>query len=193
MQCVEQSLMECPDPTPSNLVHGLLRQFHYPFNFFHYPFDFFHYPFDFFHYSFNFFHYPFDFFHYPFDFFHYLFNFFHYPFNFFHYPFNFFHYPYDFLHHPFNFLFMSVLQMGSNLVQIWIRPCKTFCRQLNWNLTISTLKMHYKVGSQMQQLKMHHDSENLQLANRHYLSFLARQELSIFVSQVTCTYIFKLL
>ena len=31
---------------------------------------------------------------------------------------------------------------------------------------------------------MHHDSENLQLANRHYLSFLARQELSIFVSQV---------
>lgn len=25
MQCVEQSLMQCPDPTPSNLVHGLLR------------------------------------------------------------------------------------------------------------------------------------------------------------------------
>lgn len=25
MQCVERSLMQCPDPTPSNLVHGLLR------------------------------------------------------------------------------------------------------------------------------------------------------------------------
>jgi len=25
MQCVETSLMKCPDPTPSNLVHGLLK------------------------------------------------------------------------------------------------------------------------------------------------------------------------
>jgi len=25
MQCVEKSLMKCPDPTPSNLVHGLLK------------------------------------------------------------------------------------------------------------------------------------------------------------------------
>ena len=25
MQCVESSLMNCPDPTPSNLVHGLLK------------------------------------------------------------------------------------------------------------------------------------------------------------------------
>jgi len=25
MQCVESSLMKCPDPTPSNLVHGLLQ------------------------------------------------------------------------------------------------------------------------------------------------------------------------
>jgi hypothetical protein len=25
MACVETSLMKCPDPTPSNLVHGLLK------------------------------------------------------------------------------------------------------------------------------------------------------------------------
>ena len=25
MQCVETSLMKCEDPTPSNLVHGLLK------------------------------------------------------------------------------------------------------------------------------------------------------------------------
>lgn len=25
MECVETSLMKCPDPTPSNLVHGLLK------------------------------------------------------------------------------------------------------------------------------------------------------------------------